>query len=186
MAPSSAQARSTTCPGRTFRTDNTAVASPTPKADTDAGPSRTVRCPPTMGTSYMRLASCMPSSINSAMSAGAITVSRMASGAAPIAARSLTLASTAAKPVPLGSASTNGGNIASPPTTIWPPRVGTNAPSSPGPVSQSVGPNTCDTKPIGAFWATPAWFRYASAIRCSTVTDPTCLSGTVLWPSRGR
>ncbi len=68
--------------------------------------------------------------------------------------------------------------MASPPTTTCPPRVGTNAPSSPGPVSQSVVPNTRDTKAIGAFWATPAWSRYASAILSSEVKDSAWLSGT--------
>ena len=54
-------------------------------------------------------------------------------GAAPMAARSLTLARTAAMPAPYGSAATNAGRIASPPTTTEPAPSGSTAPSSPGP-----------------------------------------------------
>ena len=51
----------------------------------------------------------MPSRARRATSADATTVSTMASGTAPMAARSLTLASTAATPAPYGSWATNAG-----------------------------------------------------------------------------
>ena len=69
---------------------------------------------------------------------GPVTVSTRASGQAPIAARSFRLVVTAAIPAPCGSAATNEGRMASPPTTRDIPAAGTTAPSSPGPASQSV------------------------------------------------
>ena len=51
------------------------------------------------------------------ISRGPVTVSTRASGQAPMAARSLRLVVTAATPAPYGSAATNEGRMASPPTT---------------------------------------------------------------------
>jgi hypothetical protein len=90
---------------------------------------------------------------------GPVTVSTRARGQAPIAARSLRLVVTAAIPAPCGSAATNEGRIASPPTTREVPAAGTTAPSSPGPASQSVSPKTSLTSPISALAATPGWVR---------------------------
>src|SRR6516225_7485991 len=90
---------------------------------------------------------------------GPVTVSTRASGQAPIAARSLTLVITAAIPAPYGSAATNEGRMASPPTTRDVPAAGTTAPSSPGPASQSLLPKTSLTSPISALATTPGWVR---------------------------
>ena len=117
MTPSVQQARRSTCPAATFRTERTRSARPNPKAETEAGPSLIVRWPPTIGTSYISAASRSPSSTNSAAGLGPTIVSTMAKGSAPMAAKSLTLVRTAAKPAARGSASTKGGNMASPPTT---------------------------------------------------------------------
>ena len=66
---------------------------------------------------------------------------------APIAARSFTLVSTAATPAPKGSAATNGGQSASPQAMTLVPASGTAAPSSPGPRSQSLGPEDVGDQP---------------------------------------
>ena len=55
----------------------------------------------------------------------------MPSGRAPIARTSETLVTTAAEPAPNGSASRNGGEIASPQMTKNPSPCGTSAASSP-------------------------------------------------------
>ena len=86
-------------------------------------------------------------------------VSTIASGRAPMAARSLTLASTAAMPAPKGSAATNGGHRASPPTTMVTSPSVTTAPSSPGPAKESTAPKTSETTAMGALLRTPGWER---------------------------
>ena len=63
----------------------------------------------------------------------------MPSGSAPIAARSLTLVSTAAKPAPCGSAATNGGKIASPHATTRVPPASTHGAVVTG-AAEPVGP----------------------------------------------
>ena len=83
-------------------------------------------------------------------SRGPDTVSTIASGRAPMAARSLTLASTADTPRHTDPADTKLGSIASPPTMSLRPRSTTTAPSSPGPAHQSPPPNTSATTPSRA------------------------------------
>src|SRR4029453_5662538 len=93
-----------------------------------------------------------------------MTVSRMALGRAPIAAKSLTLVRTAATPAPKGSATTSGGQRASPPARmVRPPQSATTAASSPGPVSQSVGPNPSRTRAVAALPRRPGWLRTKAA-----------------------
>src|SRR4029453_275176 len=93
-----------------------------------------------------------------------MTVSRITLGRAPIAARSLTLVRTAATPAPKGSAATSGGQRASPPARmVSPPPPAPTAASSPGPVSQSVGPSTSRTRPIAALPRRPGWLRTKAA-----------------------
>ena len=58
-------------------------------------------------------------------------------------------------PAPYGSAATNAGRIASPPTTSVRPSSSTTAPSSPGPAYQSPPPNTSATRPIALFATHP-------------------------------
>ena len=60
----------------------------------------------------------------------------------------------------LGSASTNGGQIASPAASVYPSEPSaTMAASSPGPRSQSVGPSVSATSPIDALARRPACAR---------------------------
>ena len=123
IVPSRQHATSRTCPAAAARTDSSAPARPRPNAETAAGPSLMVRWPPTTGTRYSSEPWRRPSSTRRATASGPTTVSTIAMGQAPMAHRSFTLVSTAETPVLNGSASTNRGSIASPPTTSEPVAV---------------------------------------------------------------
>ena len=100
IVPSRQQPRTSTWPGAQWFAESTRSARPTPNADSAGGPSVRVRWPPTTGTSYSWAAQCSPRSTSRATASEPTTVSSRASGRAPMAARSLTLASTAAMPAP--------------------------------------------------------------------------------------
>src|ERR1700761_3294678 len=93
--------------------------------------------------------------------AGPTSVSTTASGRAPIAARSLMLATMA--PAPYGSRATKAGSMASPPTTSVRPSSSTTAPSSPGPAHQSPPASTSATVPMALFERTPGRSRIRRA-----------------------
>src|SRR3989440_9823018 len=106
-----------------------------------------------------------------------VTVSTRASGQAPIAARSLRLVVTAATPAPYGSAAANEGRLLSPPTPKDMPASVTTAPSSPGPVSQSVLSKTSLTSPISDLAVTPGYDRTTSTRADTSTGIRTSLAG---------
>ena len=100
IVPSSAAATSSSCPGAAFLDASGTAARPRTNADTDGGPSRTVRWPPTTGTSYWLEACRIPSSTRRAVLSDPTIVSTRPRGRPPIAATSFTLATTAPTPAP--------------------------------------------------------------------------------------
>src|SRR5262245_55500174 len=158
--------------------DSTASARPTPKADSAGGPSDRVRCPPSSGTSYSSQPCRTPRRESRPAVPSATIVSTMPIGRAPIAARSLTLVSTAAMPAPNGSCCTKLGSNASPHATTNESSNPTAAPSSPGPLTQSVVPKSSDTKRIGFFACSAAQARTRSA---SCGSGAGCTGGAWGW-----
>ena len=128
----------TTCPGRADALRMSRSARPTTAAASMLGPSTRVVCPPTTGTPNVLLAAAIPSKMRALSPVPRKSTSTIAHGRPPIAAMSLTLVSTLAKPANHGSDATSSARMPSAAKRTWPAPWRSAVASSPltmGPVA---------------------------------------------------